>query len=260
MAGGGTGGLAPLIFFGRVMHARLRPKSNVFSYRVWFLRVPLSALDRLAGPLFSIDRLNLFSLRTRDHGPRDGSPWLPWIRWLLADHGLHAADGEVWLQCFPRVLGYAFNPVSFWLCHDREGRLRAVLCEVNNTFGERHNYLLAHEDQRPIAPGDELGARKVFHVSPFCAVAGGYRFRFDTDPAATRVRIDYHDPLGRLLITTVSGVARPLASGTLLQAFFAYPLMTGAVIARIHWQALRLWLKGVPLFSKPLPPARETTR
>jgi hypothetical protein len=260
MAVGGIGGIAPLIFFGRVMHARLRPKSNVFSYRVWFLRVPLSALDRLRGPLFSIDRPNLFSLRTRDLGPRDGSPWLPWIRALLAENGIDAADGEVWLQCFPRVLGYAFNPVSFWLCHDRAGGLRAVLCEVNNTFGEHHNYLLAHPDQRPIVPGDELAARKVFHVSPFCAVSGGYRFRFETDPAATRVRIDYDDPQGRMLITTVSGAARPVATAALLRAFFAYPWMTAGVIARIHWQALRLWLKGVPFFSKPLPPVRETTR
>lgn len=248
------------MFLGRVMHARTRPKANVFSYRVWFLRVPLSALDRLKGPLFSVDRFNLFSLHVRDFGPRDGSPLLPWIRSQLSDNGIHAADGEVWLQCFPRVLGYVFNPVNFWLCHDRGGALRAVLCEVSNTFGERHNYLLAHADQRPILPGDELATAKVFHVSPFCDVAGRYRFHFDVDPRATRVRIDYDDPEGRLLITTVSGAGGSLCTAGLVRAFFAYPWMTAGVIARIHWQALRLWIKGVPFFSKPLPPTRETTR
>jgi DUF1365 family protein len=260
MAASGPGRVAPLVFFGRVMHARLRPKPNVFSYRVWYVRVPLSGLHLLRSPLLSLDRPGLFSLRTRDHGPRDGSPWLPWIRALLSEHGIHRADGEVWLQCFPRVLGYVFNPVSFWLCHDRHGALRAVLCEVNNTFGERHNYLLAHDDQRPIAPGDELRARKVFHVSPFCDVAGEYRFRFGVDPHATLLRIDHGDAAGRLLVTTLSGTGRPVSRAALLRAFFAYPLMTAVVIGRIHWQALRLWWKGVPFFSKPLPPVQETTR
>ena len=182
------------------------------------------------------------------------------IRTLLAREGLSRADGEVWLQTFPRVLGYVFNPVSFWLCHDRAGKLRAVLCEVNNTFGEHHNYLLAHPDERPIEPGDVLSAGKVFHVSPFCEVAGGYRFQFALDPAAIRVRIDYDDPAGKLLATSVSGRAQALTSARLAMAFVLYPWMTAAVIARIHWQALRLWVKGVRFVPKPEPPVQETTR
>jgi len=250
----------PQLFFGHVMHARLRPKRNVFSYRVFFLRFSVTRLDGLERPLFSVDRLNLFSFHRRDHGPRDGSDLERWIRLLLEREGLRRADGEIWLQAFPRVLGYVFNPVSFWFCHDRAGRLRAVLCEVNNTFGEHHNYLLAHRDERPIEPGDVLAARKVFHVSPFCEVTGAYRFRFALDPAATRVRIDYDDPAGKLLVTSVSGRARPLTSARLAAAFVLYPWMTAAVIARIHWQALRLWLKGVRFVSKPTPPVQETTR
>lgn len=242
------------------MHARLRPRRNVFSYGVFFVRFPVDAPESLRGPLFSVDRFNLVSFHRRDHGARDGSDLTAWIRGILEREGVASADGAIWLQTFPRVLGYVFNPVSFWLCHDRDGRLRAVLCEVNNTFGEHHNYLLAHADERPIEPGDTLFARKVFHVSPFFEVAGTYRFQFDTSPEATLIRIDYEDAQSRLLLTSVSGVAAPLGTRTLLGALARHGWMTFAVIARIHWQALRLWLKGVPFFSKPVPPAQETTR
>ncbi len=249
-----------LLFSGEVMHSRLRPRRNRFRYPVFFLRVPVDRLDRLRRPLLSLDRWNLFSLHRRDHGARDGSDLHAWIRRILELNGIDRADGEVWLQAFPRVLGYVFNPVSFWLCHDRQGALRAVLCEVSNTFGERHNYLLAHPDQRPIEGGDWLSARKVFHVSPFCEVRGNYRFQFSLAGSACAIRIDYDDGNGMLLATAVRGTARPLTSGALARVFLLHPWMTLAVIARIHWQALQLWRKGVPFFRKPLPPAQETTR
>jgi len=248
------------IYFGGVMHARLRPRANRFRYPVFFLRVPLHRPESLRGPFFSLDRWNLLSFHRRDYGPRDGSALLPWIRDLLRREGLDRADGEVWLQTFPRVFGYVFNPVSFWLCHDRHGALRAVLCEVNNTFGESHNYLLAHPDQRPIAAGDRLDARKLFHVSPFCAVRGHYRFRFDLGGARERVRIDYDDGEGTLLVTSVDGTGRPLDARGIARALLCYPWMTLGVIARIHWQALKLWSKGVPLFRKPAPPVEELSR
>jgi DUF1365 family protein len=248
------------LFFGNVMHSRLRPRRNRFRYRVFFLRVPVDRPEALERPLLSVERFNLFSFHRGDHGPRDGSALEPWIRALLAREGIDSADGEIWLQTFPRVLGYVFNPVSFWLCHDRAGALRAVLCEVNNTFGEHHNYLLAHPDHRPIVDGDRLAARKVFHVSPFCEVRGGYRFRFQFREGACAVRIDYHDADGLLLATAVSGRPAPLGTRNLLRAFVLYPWMTLGVILRIHWQALRLWLKGVPFHAKPFPPSEETTR
>jgi len=249
-----------LLLFGEVMHSRLRPRRNRFVYRVFFLRVRTDAIDALRGPLFSVDRWNLFSLHRCDHGARDGSELEPWIRGLLAQEGLDRIDGQIWLQTFPRVLGYVFNPVSFWLCHDREGRLRAVLCQVSNTFGEHHNYLLAHSDQRPILRGERLTARKVFHVSPFCEIEGRYRFQFDLDRAACAVRIDYDDAHGPLLVTAIRGRGEAMTTRSLARAFVYYPWMTLGVILRIHWQALRLWLKGVPFFSKPLPPIQETTR
>lgn len=252
--------MKPAIYFGKVMHARLRPKRNAFAYRVFFLRIPLSRLSELARPLFSVNRWNLFSFHERDHGARDGSALESWIRALLAREGIDNVDGEVVLQAFPRVLGYVFNPVSFWFCHDRAGAVRAILCEVNNTFGESHNYLLAHADGRAIAAGETLAARKVFHVSPFLEVRGSYTFRFDEGDDGCRAAIDYGDQHGRLLATAVWGSARALDGRSLLRAFLFYPWMTIGVIARIHMQALRLWLKGVKYVPKPLPPAQETTR
>jgi DUF1365 family protein len=163
------------------------------------------------------------------------------------------------------MAGYVFNPVSFWFCERSDGGLRAIVCEVNNTVGERHAYLLDHDDRRPIAWGETLGARKVFHVSPFCRVEGDYRFRFvlSGGPAPRFVaRIDYHDRAGAdaLLRTSIAGVLHPLTDARLALTFFAYPLFTLGVIAGIHWHALRLWIKRVPHFSKPAPPTNNLTR
>lgn len=249
------------IIYGEVMHRRLRPVENRFSYPVFFLRLPLSRLESLEGPLFSLNRWNLFSLHYRDHGARDGTRPLAWVRALLEREDIPQADGEVWLHTFPRVLGYVFNPVSFWFCEDRAGCTRAIVAEVNNTFGEHHVYLLAHPDRRPIAPRDRFEARKVFHVSPFLPVKGGYRFRFRNAPGRRLARIDYSDEQGPLLLTSLAGrEARPLGTAAFAAAFARRPLMTFGVIARIHWQALRLWAKRVPFFSKPAPPAEEISR
>ena len=253
------------LFFGQVMHRRLRPAANRFVYPVYFCLLPLSGVDQVANALFAVNRWNLFSFHFADHGARDGSHPLLWIRNLLAQEAI-GADGEIWLQCFPRVLGFVFNPISLWFCHDHAGNLIAVLAEVNNTFGERHNYLLAHADGRPIRDGETIERKKVFHVSPFMAVAGHYRFRFharageDSGPAWRLTRIDHGDAAGDLLHTAISGQAEPLASGPLLKAFVRLPLLTLGIVLRIHWQAMKLWVKRVPFFTKPEPPLEETTR
>jgi uncharacterized protein len=231
------------ILTGRVMHRRLRPVANHFSYRVFALRLPLTRLAQAALP---VNRPGLCSFHYRDHGARDGTHPLAWIRALLAREGIQA-DGEVWLQCFPRVLGYVFNPVSFWFCEDSAGRLRAVLAEVNNTFGEHHAYLLRADDA--------LEADKVFHVSPFFPIEGRYRFGFEERSGEHLARIDYFDHAGPLLYTSISGRAQPLTRARLALACLSHPLMTFAIVARIHWQALRLWVKRVPFFRKPAPPA-----
>lgn len=243
------------LFLGSVMHDRRRPRRNRFRYPVYFLHFPLSRLAELDNGLCRVNRPGLISFQERDHGPRDGRPLLPWIHERLAEAGVHGADGEVWLQTFPRVLGYVFNPVSFWYCEDREGRLRAVLAEVNNTFGGRHCYLLRHPDGHPIASGDRLSAEKAFHVSPFCQLQGHYRFRFSRRGDGLTVAIDYHDDDGLLLATAIAGRGRRYDRRGLLTAFLGHPWLSAGVIARIHYQALKLWLKGVPFHGRR-PPAR----
>lgn len=249
--------------FGTVHHTRLRPVRNTFSYGVYFLRLPLRSLEGKtpATCWFSRNRFNLQSFHDRDHG--DGTqPLLQWIDGVMARNGIHDADGEVWLQTFPRVLGYVFNPVSFWFCHRADGALRAVLCEVSNTFGERHCYLL--DEGGPISNGSEMTAKKIFHVSPFCRIEGHYRFQFIRHPRAdgedTLARIDYHDEQGKLLLTNISGSSRALTDRNIAVAMLRFPLMTFMVIARIHWQALKLWIKKVPFQRKPSPPTEELSK
>lgn len=261
---------------GRVMHARsaVAVAAHRFAYPIAFLRVPLTQLQtgprsglrrsRRWGGLFGINCAALFALHECDHGARDGSPLLPWLRRLLAAQGLRFELGEVVLQTFPRLFGYVFNPVSFWFCHDSAGQLRAVLCEVNNTFGEAHNYLVRHPDLRPIVPGDVLEAQKVFHVSPFFPVAGSYRFRFlartgaDGTPAVG-ANIEYRERGTVALQAHVGGRVAALAPARLLGALLRFPFMTLGVMVRIHWHALLLWRKGAVFHRKPSPPLERTT-
>ena len=256
--------MRPQLFLGHVMHRRLRPAVNAFVYPVFYVQLPVRDLASANCAVFSVERGNLLSFRSADHGPRDGSPLLPWIENLLRRNGL-PADGEIVLQTFPRVLGYVFNPVSFWYCHDRAGHLVAILAEVNNTFGGTHSYLL-HRRGQPLRDGQSLTAEKILHVSPFNAVEGAYRFRFQLGRAVQLARIDYDDARGELLLTSISGRARGWSAAALLAAFLKMPFLTLGVISRIHWQALRLWLKGVPFHGAtgtrapghpPLPEANE---
>ncbi len=203
------------------------------------------------------NRSGLYAFHDADHG-EGGPDALAWVESLLAREGVHGADGEIWLQTFPRVLGYVFKPVSFWYALRSDGTLAAVVAEVNNTFGERHVYLLDGPDLRW---GATVRARKVFHVSPFCRVQGEYVFRFmrtERGGIGNRLvaRIEHHDADGPLLVTSVGGAAVPLTAASVRRAFLGSPLMTLAVTLRIHWHALRLWAKRVPWFSKPdEPPA-----
>lgn len=251
------------IAVGTVLHARRRPRAHAFRYPALFLRLPMRSLDAsLRGQcLLSHNRFNLFSFVDADHGERDRRvPLVEWIDGMLRGEGVVDADGDLWLQTFPRVFGYAFKPVSFWFCHRRDGALRAVVCEVNNTFGERHCYLLAHPDGRTISPGEEMTADKIFHVSPFCDVAGRYRFRFLTARDRVVARVDYDDATGPLLSTSISGTPRLATTAALFAAFARSPLFSFGVVARIHWQAVRLWIKRTPFFSKPAAPIAEVSR
>ena len=263
---GPEGGLLPVphIGFGHVWHTRLRPRRHRFIVPTFFLMLPMRTLRRYpeAAGVLALNRPGWLAFRDADHGegmgPEHGGA-LGWLDALLHSEGIHDARGEVWLHCYPRVAGYSFKPVSFWYCHRTDGTLRTIVAEVNNTFGERHAYVL--DEPRY---GEELLASKVFHVSPFCPVEGRYRFEFRrTGPqglTSTRVRIDYDDAQGPLVLTGMAGRLQPLDATSRRRALWHYPLLTLGVMARIHWHALLLWLKRAPFHSKPQPPARPVSR
>ena len=270
----------PLIGFGQVRHSRLHPQRHAFAYPTYFLMLPLRSLQKQTPPpgQWHINRHGPLSFFETDHGdgrgPEQGGA-IAWLDELLQREGIQDATGEVWLQAYPRVLGYTFEPVSFWYCHraedDQGGALRAIVVEVNNTFGERHCYVLD-------APryGVEQRADKVFHVSPFNPVQGHYRFRFMRSPGAqgsgarTVARVDFYDDAhhangddtgeAAVLQTSVSGTLQPLTPASRRRAFWRYPAMTLSVVLHIHTQALRLWLKKVPFFRKPVPPHAFVSR
>ena len=251
---------AALIGFGQVHHRRLKPVGNAFTYPTYFLLLPMRSLQRNGPGALARNRRAALSFYDADHGDGrslDEGGALAWLDALLLSQGIADASGEVWLHTYPRVLGFAFKPVSFWYCHGADGSLRAIVVEVNNTFGQRHCYLL----DRPRF-GAELRADKVFHVSPFCAIEGSYRFRFLLTPdwRRTVARIDYDDAQGPLLHTSVSGALEALTPHSLRRALWRYPVMTWGVIGRIHWQALKLWLKRAPFFGKPALPASFVSR
>ncbi|MDF3029517.1 MAG: hypothetical protein K0R03_75 [Moraxellaceae bacterium] len=247
----------PWLFTGKLVHTRFFPHHHSFSYPAFFLCFPLARKAELASRLFSLDRFNLFSFHESDHG--DGRDGEAWARRLLHDHDINAS-GDIWLQTLPRVLGFVFNPVSFWFCHDGEARLRAVICEVNNTFGERHCYLLENGGE-PITTDSPLSCRKVFHVSPFFDRSGEYRFRFLHQGERRVACIDYWSDDGRpQLKTAIGGDARALTDTALLRLFLSFGWSTLLVVLRIHWQALLLWMKGMPFHKKPLPPREEISR
>ena len=253
---------APLIGFGQVMHRRLRPVGNAFNYPTYFLMLPMRSLHQGGSGALAHNRRSALSFFDSDHG--DGSNnALAWLDALLLREGVEGATGEIWLHTYPRVLGYAFKPVSFWYCHQPSGSLRAIVVEVNNTFGERHCYLLDAPQYN-----QTLTADKVFHVSPFCTLAGSYRFRFTQTERngvrSTLARIDYHDQAGDaagpLLQTSVSGTLEPVTAASLRKALWRYPAMTFGVMARIHYQAFRLWRKRIPFIGKPDLPKNPVTR
>lgn len=242
----------------RVMHARLRPTINRFSYHVPYVALGEAALSGGQAGVLSVDRANLFSVRTKDYGA-EGLTGVAFVRDVLHRWQVCEADGEVVLVTIPRMLGFVFNPVSFWLCLDKARALRAVVAEVNNTFGERHFYVCRHPDNRPIEPQDTVAAEKVFHVSPFMPVEGHYQFAFSWTDDGFGARIDLHDGEGLILTTSMAGKREPVSSWRLVTALAGNPLLMFKVLGLIHYQAVRLWAKGVRHFRKPAPPDIQVT-
>lgn len=251
--------IEPQLYTAKVMHKRLFPKVNQFSYGVYYIALPLpSARLPQFGKWLGVNRKALLTFYDKDHGARDGSEVESWARNLLKQYGLHDPVQRIMLITMPRVLGYVFNPVSFYLCLDAEGKLRAVISEVHNTFGEQHNYVCAHEDGSPIEKNDWLNAEKLFHVSPFLEREGSYAFRFALEGEKLGVWIDYFDKDGdKQLITTLTGSLQPMTQASLRRIFWKHPLVTLKAISLIHMQALKLVSKRIRYIVKPPQKAQQ---
>lgn len=248
---------AASLYVGEVMHARLKPLSHRFVYKVFSLLLDLDALPaaNTASRLFSIGRFNLTSFFESDHGPGDGSALGSHVRALLERDGVDLEGGRILLLCYPRILGYVFNPIATYWCYAADGDLKAIVYEVTNTFGERHAYVA------PIVAGEltEAGVRqdrdKLFYVSPFLDVRMRYAFRMRPPTDTVRLRILERDAEGPILSATFAGERRPLTSGALLRLCAGMPLMTLKVMAGIHWEATKLWFKGLRLAPHVSPPS-----
>jgi hypothetical protein len=241
------------VYLGEVMHQRQDKHAYRFVYRVFSLLLDVDELPGLSRRLrfFSHNRFNLFSLRDRDHGARDGTPLREWaVRELLA-RGIDLEGGSIRLLCFPRVLGYVFNPLSIWYCEHRDGSLRAVICEVRNTFGEMHHYFLCRGDGAPMDWRAEHRASKVFHVSPFLSQDMEYHFRFLAPDARIGVYIDEYQGDALVFKACISARSVPLTDDRLIGMFCGMPLLPFKVMAAIHWQALKLWWRGAKFHRMP---------
>lgn len=231
---------ASAIYDGVVAHKRLRPRRHRLSYRVFSLLLDLDELPALSLRLLKINRPGLMSFREADHG--DGGKLRPWVEARLAEAGL-AADGPIRILCYPRMLGYVFNPLTAYFCHRADGTLAAIIYEVHNTHGERHAYVL---------PGGEGVVRhscdKRFFVSPFMPMDCVYNFTISPPGETVSVGILERDGEGTLLTASFAGTRAPLTDGALARALLAHPLMTLKVTVAIHWEAIRLLLKGLRVY------------
>ncbi|MGX9355837.1 DUF1365 domain-containing protein [Roseobacteraceae bacterium S113] len=244
---------------GHTWHGRKGAIGNAFRYSVDFVMLDAEAKQVKTPMLFKRNGRGLTSLLDRDHGgePKDGRG-ATWAREVLAAHQVNL-DGPLMLLAQPRVMGHVFNPVSFWLAYDKDKVLRAVISEVTNTFGDRHSYLCHHPDLAPIEPHDKLRAAKIFHVSPFQPIEGGYTFRFDINEDRIGIWIDYSSGNGGL-IATLTGERRQITNRSILGAVMRRPFGSRRVLGLIHWQALKLWWKGARYRDRPEPPAQEVSR
>jgi DUF1365 family protein len=241
------------LFEGQIYHERLKPFNHKFSYHLFFVKFPLSRIGELGNSVFSFNRFNLFSFYDKDYLDGSKRALSVKIKEVLHPQGIKA-EGEIVLHTIPRLLGYGFNPVNFWYVYDLQGRLEAILSEVNNTFGDRHYYLLQNFDQY-----QKISSKKIFHVSPFFDIKGDYQFSFNPKS----VVINYFDNLEQdyFFKSSIAETSNlDYSTKNLLKMFFKYPLMSFMVMFRIHWQALILFLKKAQFYRRPEPPKDILTK
>jgi DUF1365 family protein len=243
--------IASAIYRGTVAHRRLRPRQHALKYSAFWMLFDLDELPSLGRSLtlFSYNRFNLFGFYDRDHGDSSGAVLRVWVDGHLKDAGIVTDGGPIRLLSMPRLLGYVFNPISIYFCYRRDGTLNAIIYEVNNTFGQRHSYLI------PVEPGAgrtiTQSCAKQLYVSPFNDMDMSYSFKVQPPEASVAVAVDVLDAAGLIITTSLSGKRQALSDAAIAGTFLRHPLLSLKVIAGIHWEALRLWLKGMKITERP---------
>ncbi len=248
------------LYAAQVGHRRLVAPLYAFKYQVFYLLLDIDHIAQSAASarFFSHNRFNLLSFHDRDHGAETQGGLRDWAEGLMQQSGIEPDGGRIRLLVMPRLLGYAFNPISLWYCEGRDGSLRAVIAEVRNTFKEKHSYLLASAGA-PIAYETALEKEKCFHVSPFFDLNGRYRFELGEPSQQLRVHIHETRDGVPILDASLTGQRRPLRDRVIVWQVLKMPFMTLKVVAGIHWEALKIWLRGGKFHSKPEPPAHEVS-
>lgn len=247
------------LYIGKIYHGRHQPFEHKFTYKVFGLLADIDELPALSERLkyFSFNRWNMLSIHNKDHARRDGSAIRPWIEEAAREKNIDLAGGKIYMLAFPRLWGFVFNPIALFYCYDRAGNLAAVLHQVKNTFGDQHGYLLPVTEMKGKMIAQECD--KEMYVSPFIQMDCRYKFRFREPDEKLDFAIHQYQPDGKILTATWTGDFTPLTDNAIKKAVLTHPLMTLKVITAIHWEALRIWLKGAKFLRRPAPPEQDVS-
>ena len=239
------------IYTGQVIHKRFKPKKHFFKYNVFSLLIDLSELNELSKELrlFSYNKFNILSFYDSDHGPRDGTSLISWVKDHLINNKINSQGIRIKLLCYPRVWGYVFNPLSIFFVYDKDSNLISILYEVKNTFDEQHTYVFKIDEKSQVL---EHSCKKKFHVSPFIEMNCLYNFKILKPDSKLSVIINQNDDYGKLLFASQDGVKKEINNKNLVFSYMFHPLMTFKIIGAIHFEAFKLWLKGIKLVKKKL--------
>ena len=239
------------IYNGTVIHKRFKPKEHFFKYKVFSLLIDLSELDELNKKIrfFSFNKFNLISFHEKDHGERDGSSIVEWVKLNLKNNNISYDKIKIKLLCYPRILGYVFNPLSVFFVYDENEKLISILYEVKNTFGEQHTYVFRVDNESNLIQNN---CSKKFHVSPFLEMDCKYFFRILNPNKKLSIIIDQYDKDGKILFASQDGKRSDLDSKQLIKSYLKHPLMTFKIISAIHFEAFKLWAKGIKFIKKKL--------
>ena len=239
------------IYNGTVIHKRYKPKTHFFKYSVFSLLLDLSELELLNEKIkfFSFNKFNLISFFEKDHGNRDGTSLVNWVKNYLKKNQIETENIKIKLLCYPRIFGYVFNPLSVFFVYDKNEKLVSILYEVKNTFGEQHTYVFRVDNENNLIQNN---CSKKFHVSPFIQMDCNYFFKILKPGERLSIIIDQYDPTGKILFASQDGKKADLTGKELIKSYLKHPLMTFKIISAIHFEAFKLWIKGIKLVKKKL--------